>query len=68
MAQLQGPPLGSDSAAEMTTHSSILAWKIPWMESLAGYSPRGRKESDTTSYRVPSPETPPFPRWSVSSD
>ena len=32
MAQLQGLPLGSDSAAEMTTHSSILAWKIPWME------------------------------------
>ena len=27
---------------EMATHSSILAW------SLVGYSPRGRKESDTT--------------------
>ena len=27
----------------------IIAWKIPWMErSLVGYSPRGRKESDTT--------------------
>ena len=25
---------------EMATHSSILAWKIPWTEeSLAGYSP-----------------------------
>ena len=22
---------------EMATHSSILAWKIPWNESLAGY-------------------------------
>ena len=32
---------------EMATHSSILAWKIPW-RSLAGYSPRDRKESDTT--------------------
>ena len=21
------------------THSSILAWRIPWMEELAGYSP-----------------------------
>ena len=31
---------------EMATHSSILAWRIPW--SLVGYSPRGRKESDTT--------------------
>ena len=24
---------------EMATHSSILAWKIPWTESLANYSP-----------------------------
>ena len=33
----------------MATHSSILAWEIPWTErSLAGYSPWGRKESDTT--------------------
>ena len=31
----------------MATHSSILAWKIPWTEELAGYSPWGRKESDT---------------------
>ena len=30
------------------THSSILAWRIPWTESLAGYSLQGRKESDTT--------------------
>ena len=28
---------------EMATHSSILAWRIPWTE--AGYSPWGRKES-----------------------
>ena len=53
---------------EMVTHSSILAWEIPWTEkpgrlqstpvflpgkshgqrSLVGYSPWGRKESDTT--------------------
>ena len=32
----------------MATHSSILAWKIPWRKSLVGYSPWGRKESDTT--------------------
>ena len=31
---------------EMATHSSILAWKIPW-RSPVGYSPWGRKESDT---------------------
>ena len=34
---------------EMATHSSTLAWKIPWMRrSLVGYSPWGRKELDTT--------------------
>ena len=33
---------------EMATHSSILAWKIPWIRNLVGYSPWGRKESDTT--------------------
>ena len=34
---------------EMATHSSTLAWKIPWMEELgAGYCPWGRKESGTT--------------------
>ena len=32
----------------METHSSILAWKIPWMEEPLGYSPWGRKELDTT--------------------
>ena len=33
---------------KMATHSSIIAWRIPWMEGLEGYSPRGCKESDTT--------------------
>ena len=33
----------------MATHSSTLAWKIPWMEELgAGHCPWGRKESGTT--------------------
>ena len=32
---------------EMTTHSSILAWKIPWIEEPVSYSPWGRKELDT---------------------
>ena len=36
-------PLEKDTA----THSSALAWKIPW-RSLVGYSPWGIKESDTT--------------------
>ena len=32
---------------EMATHSSTLAWKFPGQRSLVGYSPWGRKESDT---------------------
>ena len=30
----------------MTTHSSILAWRIPWTDSPEGYSPQGHKELD----------------------
>ena len=34
---------------EMATHSSTLAWKIPWTEEPGRpCSPWGRKESDTT--------------------
>ena len=33
---------------EMARHSSMLAGRIPWTRSLAGYSPRECKESDTT--------------------
>ena len=32
----------------VATHSSTLAWKMPWMEEPGGLSPWGRKESDTT--------------------
>ena len=32
----------------MATHSSILAWRIPWMEELGGLQSTGRKDSDTT--------------------
>ena len=32
----------------MATHSSVLAWRIPWTEEAGGYSPWGRKESVTT--------------------
>ena len=32
----------------MATHSSILAWRIPWMEDLGGLQSTGRKESDMT--------------------
>ena len=33
---------------EMATHSSILAWRIPWTEELGGLQSMGCKESDTT--------------------
>ena len=29
---------------EMATHSSILAWRIPWMEELGGLQSTGHKE------------------------
>ena len=33
---------------EMATHSSILAWEIPWTEEPGRLQSRGCKESDTT--------------------
>ena len=33
---------------EMATHTSILAWEIPWTEDPGGYSSWGNKESDAT--------------------
>ena len=36
----------------MATHSSILAWRIPWIEEPGGYSPEGHKELDTTELHI----------------
>ena len=33
---------------EMAIHCIILAWKTPWTKDPKGYSPKGRRESDTT--------------------
>ena len=33
---------------EMATHSSILAWEIPWTKELGGLQPMGLQESDMT--------------------
>ena len=33
---------------ELAIHSSILAWRIPWMEEPSGLHPWGLKESDMT--------------------
>ena len=35
---------------EIATHSSILAWKSHGQRSMVGYSPWGRKQSDTTAH------------------
>ena len=32
----------------IASHSSILAWRIPWMEELGGLQSMGHKESKTT--------------------
>ena len=32
----------------MTTHSSIVAWRIPWIEEPGGLQSTGPQESDTT--------------------
>ena len=32
----------------MATHSSILAWEIPWTEEPGGFKSMGSQESDTT--------------------
>ena len=35
---------------EMATHSSILAWRIPWTKETGGLQSTGHKESDTTEW------------------
>ena len=46
----QVPSLGQEDPMEkgMTIHSSIRAWRIPWIEESGGYSPWGHKELDIT--------------------
>ena len=51
MQETQVQPLGQEDPLErgMATHSSILAWRIPWTEEPGGlYSLWGCKESDMT--------------------
>ena len=42
--------LGQEDPLEMgiATHSSILAWRIPWTEEPDGLQIMGHRESDTT--------------------
>ena len=46
--QVQSPGWEDPLQMGRATHSSTLAWRIPWTESLAGYSPWGHQESDVT--------------------
>ena len=50
MQEMQVQSLGCEDLLEkgMATHFSILAWRIPWTEELAGYSPWGQEELETT--------------------
>ena len=51
MQETQVQSLGQEDSLEkgMATHSSILAWKIPWTEEPGRlHSQWGRKELDTT--------------------
>ena len=45
-------PLGGEDPLEkgMATHSSILAWRIPWTEERGGHSPWGHRGLDTTEW------------------
>ena len=50
MKEMRVRSLGQEDPLEeeMATHSSILAWRIPWTEELGGLQSTGSKESDTT--------------------
>ena len=61
-------PLGWEDPLkeEMATHSSVLAWRIPWTEEPGGYSPWGRKESDTAERVSNGTWKAKSWRWSIS--
>ena len=40
--------LGDPLEKEIATHSSILAWEIPWTEEAGGQQSMGSQESDMT--------------------
>ena len=62
MQETQVRSLGQNNPLEedMASHSSILAGKLHGQRSLAGYSPRGGKESDTTE-----PHTLIYMGWAI---
>ena len=61
------PGSGRLQGQEMATHSSVLAWEIPWTEERVGYSPWGRKESDIMDSLSTSPH-PMLLAWWTQAD
>ena len=49
MQETQNGPLGREDPLEkeMATHSSILAWEIPWTEELGGLQSIGSQKRQT---------------------
>ena len=54
MQEMQVPSLGWEEPLEeeMATHSSILAWKIPWTEEPGRLQSVGLKELDMTEHTL----------------
>ena len=50
MRETRIPSLGREDPLEagMATHSSILAWRVPWTEEPGGLQTMGHKKSDMT--------------------
>ena len=53
MQEMQAPSLGQEDplGKEMTTHSSVLAWEIPWTEDPGSQERKGKIHP--TEFRVP---------------
>ena len=54
MQETQVQSLGREDPLEeeMATHSSILAWRIPWRGEPGGLQSMGCRESDTTKWLI----------------
>ena len=54
LQETQVQSLGGEDPLEkkMATHSSILAWRIPWTEEPGGVQAKGHKESDMTEHAL----------------
>ena len=53
----------------MATHSSTLAWQIPWTEEPGGLQSMGRQESDTTkATQQQQQQGNNWPEWELERD